>query len=243
MCGATHTRRSDAATSGYDGDAMWPADHPTELASHSIDRVENVARVPTARLHVATPAQRTCASRCVRTQRGSACISPALPPSASEARDAPRGPGCDGNSFPVSASGSKVPGDLRSACAARRAVTGRSVRPQLPRRAPAARACGSAVPPSAAPLTATCAPAPGARYASTHQLRTAARVLLGLHELRYTARPSRRPRRAHDVLLRRDARRQHGGRVGVSLVTQAGPRNGLAGTPCAPVARNGRRAD
>jgi hypothetical protein len=124
---------------------------------------------------------------------------------------------------PASASGSTVPGDLRSACAARRAVTGRSVRPRLPRRAPAARACGSAVPPSAAPLTATCAPAPGARYASTHQLRTAARVLLGLHELRYTARPSRRPRRAHDVLLRRDARRQHGGRVGVSLVTQGWP--------------------
>ena len=200
-------------------------------------------KCPTARLHVGTPAQRTCASRCVRTQRGSACISPALPPSASEARDAPRGPGCDGNSFPVSASGSKVPGDLRSACAARRAVTGRSARPRLPRRAPAACACGSAVPPSAAPLTATCAPAPGAWYVNTHQLRTAARVPLGLHELRYTARPSRRPRRAHDVLLRRDARRQHGGRVGVSLVTQAGPRNGLAGTPCAPVARNGRRAD
>jgi hypothetical protein len=57
VCGATHTRRSDAATSGYDGDAMWPADHPTELASHSTDRVANVAQVPhgaTARRHAST---------------------------------------------------------------------------------------------------------------------------------------------------------------------------------------------
>ena len=54
--------------------------------SHSTDRVANVARVPTARLHVATPAQRTCVPRCVRTQQGRACISPAPPPTSATGR-------------------------------------------------------------------------------------------------------------------------------------------------------------
>ena len=59
---------SDASTtSGYDGDAMWPADHPTELASDCLRLCRTRCRRAPARLHALTPAP--CTLRLPRRER------------------------------------------------------------------------------------------------------------------------------------------------------------------------------